>query len=276
LISTDPVEQVYVSVIIPTYNSARSLPLCLGSIEKQNYPYREVLVVDNYSRDETRRIAEGFGARVILHRGTQAAARNVGIAHSKGRYILFLDSDQQLNGGVIENCVWMCSMCGVQAVKIPEVFVGLNFWGKCSGLWKNKVVKACGSHGGIPRFYERRALLQLSAFNDKLRWWDDLELYQRLRSAGLREAWCSGRVVHYEDYSLQDIMRKYVSYGRSIAEFKSKMFKAAYATTFRLTLSTMAQTLRDPGRSVTVFMGCLFLVVVKIFCATLGLLSRLK
>ena len=269
-------EQVYVSVIVPTCNSAKTLPICLKAVMDQGYPYMEVLVVDNHSEDETQRIAEDFGAKLIPHEGTQAAARNMGIANSKGDYLLFLDSDQKLEAGVVEECVSLCLTYGAEAVKIPEHFVGLNFWDKCCALWKNRVVKTRGSQGGIPRFYKRRILLQLSAFNDKLRWWDDLELYQRLKLAGLREVWCRARVIHYENDSLQDIIRKYVSYGRSIAEFRGNLSKASYTSTFRLTLSTMAQTLRDPGKSVSMFFGCLLLVGVKSLSAAFGVLSRLK
>jgi glycosyltransferase involved in cell wall biosynthesis len=270
----DSSKEVYVSVVVPTYNSAESLPLCLKAVRRQKYLYKEVLVVDNYSKDETRRIAENFGANVILHRGTQAAARNVGLSHSKGSYVLFLDSDQQLDGGVVENCVLTCSTCGVEAVKIPEVFVGLNFWGKCSALWKNSMANAWGPKGGIPRFYKRGTLLQLLVFNDKLRWWEDLELYQRLKSVGLKEGWCRSHVVHYENDSLQNVIRKYLSYGQSIVAFRGSPAKAPYALTFRLTLSTMAQTLRNPGRSLSVFLGCFFLLTVKSLSSALGFLSR--
>jgi glycosyltransferase involved in cell wall biosynthesis len=272
----DSSEKIYVSVVVPTYNSAKNLHFCLAAVRRQKYPYIEVLVVDNYSDDETRSIAEAFSANVILHRGTQAAARNVGCAHSKGSYVLFVDSDQQLTDGVIENCVWLCSKFAVDAVKIPEVFLGLNFWGKCSALWKNSAAKAGGLKGGIPRFYRKQVLPKHSAFSDELRWWDDLELYQRLVSAGLREAWCSSQVVHYETDSPQNAVRKYLSYGYSITAFKSNRVKAPYAATFRLTLSTMMQMLKDPGRSLGVFSGCVILVSVKSMSAALGFLSRLK
>jgi glycosyltransferase involved in cell wall biosynthesis len=272
----DNSKETYVSVVVPTYNSAKSLPLCLKAVRRQKYPYKEVLVVDNYSNDETRCIAENFGAHVILHRGTQAAARNVGLAHSKGSYVLFLDSDQQLEGEVVENCVLICFECEVEAVKIHEIFVGLNFWGRCSMLWKNSMVKAWGPKGGIPRFYTRRKLIQLLAFNDTLRWWEDLELYERLKSVGLREAWCRGHVIHYENDSLKNVLRKYMSYGQSITSFKYSPVKVPYVTTLRLTLSTIAQTLRDPGRSLSVFLGCIFLVTAKSLSAAFGFLSRLK
>jgi glycosyltransferase involved in cell wall biosynthesis len=274
--SRDNSEKDYVSIVVPTYNSARTLPTCLEALRMQKYPYTEVLVVDNYSNDETQSIAEAFGANVILHRGTQPAATNVGVARSKGNYVLFIDSDQQLNGDVVENCVLLCSRYGVDAVKIPEIFVGSNFWGKCSALWKNNVVKAWGLKGGVPRFYRKTAMLKQTAFNDELRWWEDIEFYQRLKSAGLKEAWCTSQVIHYETDSPQNAVRKYLVYGQSIIAFRSNQAKAPYKATFSLTLSTTVQMLSDSGRSMSVFLGCLFLVTLKSFSATLGFLSRLR
>ena len=270
----DSTRDAYVSVIVPTYNSAKKLPLCLESIRRQKYPYKEVLVVDNYSMDETRHIAENFGANVILQGGTQAAARNVGLAHSKGDYVLFLDSDQQLDDGVVEDCVLTCSTCGVEAVKIPEVFVGLNFWGKCSVLWKNSTVKASGPRGGIPRFYERRTLVHFSPFDDKLRWWEDIELYQRLKLGGLKDAWCKRRLIHYENDSFRSMIRKYLSYGQSVVAFRDSSAVAPTSSMFMLTLSTMMQTFRDPGKSLSVFLGCLFLFAAKSLSGAFGFLSR--
>jgi glycosyltransferase involved in cell wall biosynthesis len=274
LTSPESSEVPFVSVVIPTFNSARILSPCLESLRRQKYPYKEILVVDNYSSDETRSVAEASGAEVILHRGTQAAARNVGLARSKGNYVLFLDSDQQLDDDVVENCVSLSTTMEVDAAKIPEKFVGLNFWGKCSALWKNSMVKAWGPRGGIPRFFRKQTLLEQLAFNDELRWWEDLEFYQRLQLTGLRETWCKGYVTHYETDSLQNAVRKYLSYGESIAAFRATHANAPYATTIRITLSTMAQMLRNSGRPISVFFGCLFLVTVKTFSAALGFLSR--
>jgi glycosyltransferase involved in cell wall biosynthesis len=269
-------EAAYVSVIIPTFNSAKNISACIGSVRHQTYPYYEILVVDSYSQDETQSIAETSGANVISCKGSQAAARNTGLAHSKGDFVLFLDSDQQLDNGVVENCVSICSNHAINAVKIPEVFVGLNFWGKCSALWKNSVVRAGGLKGGIPRFYKKQTLHKQLAFNDELRWWEDLELYQRLKSTGLKEALSRGKILHSEADSLQNAVRKYLSYGHSVTAFKSNQLKAPYAEMFRLTLSTLAQLLKSSGSSFSVFLGCLFLVTVKSVSATFGFLSRLK
>ncbi len=266
----------HISVIIPTYESAEALEKCIQSLKEQSYPIDEIIVVDGFSRDDTREKASRLGAKVILALGTQAAARNVGLTNSKGDYVFFLDSDQQLEADVVEDCVSKCLKEGAEAVKVPEIFVGLNFWGKCSALWKNRMVMAWGPQGGIPRFYRRSMLMQSAAFNDGLRWWEDLELHERLKLTGLMEAWCKGRVIHYENDSLQNMILKYFTYGQSIVAFRGNPIRAPYASMLRLTLSTLAQTLRDPGRSIDVFLGCLFLVAVKGLSVALGFLSRLR
>jgi glycosyltransferase involved in cell wall biosynthesis len=268
------VPSVRVSVVIPTFESAGVIGKCLRSLAGQSWPVIEVIVVDGFSRDGTQEMASAFGAVVIIASGTQAAARNLGLARSKGDYVLFLDSDQQLGNSVIEDCVSVCLRYGVEAVAIPEVFVGVDFWGACSALWKNSMVKAWGRRGGIPRFYRRNTLVKSGAFNDRLRFWEDSELYQRLKLAGLKEARCRSQIVHFEVDSVGSVVHKYLSYGRSIAEFRRVLSKAPYASTFRLTLSTIKQVLRNPGESFSVFVGCFLVVIVKSLSAVFGFLSR--
>ena len=84
------------SVIIPAYNSQKTLFSCIESIEdqslsKENY---EVIVVDDGSTDSTAKIARQFNVNYI-HQANQgpAAARNKGAGEAKGDIILFTDSD---------------------------------------------------------------------------------------------------------------------------------------------------------------------------------------
>ena len=94
-----------VSVVIPTYNSERTLPACLTSIRKQTYKNLEVIVVDSYSKDNTVEIARRFKARVLRTKGALLWARYIGHAHSKGDIELLLDSDQILHPTAIERGV---------------------------------------------------------------------------------------------------------------------------------------------------------------------------
>lgn len=264
-----------VSVVIPTFNSASHLRSCLKAVCAQTYPCLEIIVVDNFSADYTLKVAKSFGAKIVLYHGNQAAARNIGVCASQGRYVLFVDSDQCLDAAVVGECVELCSGSGnVGAVKIPEVFAGLTFWGKCSAFWKNHMVNVWGVDGGLPRFYVKEVLEELSGFNDKLRFWEDQELNQRLTSAGVNVAWCKSHIVHFEEGSLGEVTRKYLSYGKSVAVFSEVAAKAPYHSTAKLTCLTMVDVLKCPGRSLKLFCGFSFLFTLKSLCASLGFLVK--
>jgi len=97
--------QPLVSIVVPTRNSAETLPLCLASIRRQTYRNIEVIVVDSYSTDNTVEIAKRFGAKVIQVAGERARAKNVGLRLAKGKYVLFIDSDMVLTPRVVEKCI---------------------------------------------------------------------------------------------------------------------------------------------------------------------------
>jgi glycosyltransferase involved in cell wall biosynthesis len=87
-----------VSVIIPAYNSGRTIKPTLESVFAQTFSDYEVIVIDDGSTDDTRAQAEAFGARVryaYQRNRERSAARNHGIRLAQGKYIAFLDADDQ-------------------------------------------------------------------------------------------------------------------------------------------------------------------------------------
>ncbi len=86
-----------VSVVIPTYNGTRYLAETLESALAQTYPRIEIIVIDDGSFDDTAKVAQSHPVTYIYqaNRGI-SAARNAGIKHSQGEYILFLDHDDRL------------------------------------------------------------------------------------------------------------------------------------------------------------------------------------
>jgi len=97
---------MFLSVIIPAYNSKNFLGKALSSIFIQNYEGLEVIVVDNGSSDGTRGFIKDNYPKVTLITNTEnkgtSFARNQGIAAAKGEYIMFLDSDAYLKEGFFE------------------------------------------------------------------------------------------------------------------------------------------------------------------------------
>ena len=87
-----------VSIILPTYNRADTLPRAIASVLAQSFGDWELIVVDDGSTDNTAAIAENIDPRIRLVRqvnGGCYVARNHGIRVSTGKFITFLDSDDE-------------------------------------------------------------------------------------------------------------------------------------------------------------------------------------
>jgi glycosyltransferase involved in cell wall biosynthesis len=83
-----------VSVVIAARNAAATLPRCLESLRRLDYPDVEVLVIDDGSDDETPAIAREAGVRVFESpRRGPSAARNFGIAQATNDIVAFTDAD---------------------------------------------------------------------------------------------------------------------------------------------------------------------------------------
>lgn len=94
-----------VSVVVPAYNSEKTMARCLKSIVRQK-PH-ETIVVDDGSTDGTAHIAKQYRVRIIRHATNKglAAARNTGVETAKGDIILFIDSDCEAMPGLVKTIV---------------------------------------------------------------------------------------------------------------------------------------------------------------------------
>lgn len=103
------------SVIVPAYNAAEHIVRCLESVLSQSVKDCEIIVVDDGSSDGTSEIVAEFSSssirliRFVENQGV-AAARNAGIREAKGKYIAFLDSDDE----------WLPSKVQKQVVMIEK------------------------------------------------------------------------------------------------------------------------------------------------------------
>lgn len=90
-----------VSVVVPTLNEERYLPVLLESLSVQTMPVHEVIVADAGSTDGTVALARAAGARVVPG-GHPGAGRNSGAAVASGDWLLFLDADVGLPSDALE------------------------------------------------------------------------------------------------------------------------------------------------------------------------------
>lgn len=100
-----------VTIIIPVYKTEKYLEKCLNSVSIQTYRNFEAIVIDDGSPDNAYLIAEAFCCRdqrfKFLRQENMglSGARNTGIKHANGKYMLFLDSDDALTSGAIDGLV---------------------------------------------------------------------------------------------------------------------------------------------------------------------------
>jgi glycosyltransferase involved in cell wall biosynthesis len=91
----------FFSIIIPTYNRGKLLPKAIESVLNQDCNDWELIVVDDGSTDNTKNIIEKLCENdqrikyVYQDNQERSAARNKGIENSKGKYVCFLDSDDE-------------------------------------------------------------------------------------------------------------------------------------------------------------------------------------
>ncbi len=95
---------VTISVVIPAWNAGTTLTRCLDSLKEQTREPFEVILVDDGSTDDTRRLAEGYQVKVLSTGGRKgpASARNLGAEEAGGDVLLFLDSDVTVPGDLLE------------------------------------------------------------------------------------------------------------------------------------------------------------------------------
>ena len=97
-----------ISIIVPVYNVEEYLEECLESIRKQTYQNIEVILVNDGSTDGSKAICERYCKENrrfhLLNQENQglSAARNTGVAASRGEFIVFVDSDDMILANYLE------------------------------------------------------------------------------------------------------------------------------------------------------------------------------
>lgn len=96
---------VYVSIVVPVYNSEKYIDECIKSVLNQTCQNYELILVDDASTDRSLEIINEYQTKYydfisvieLKKNGKQGRARNFGVRKAKGEYILFLDSDDKLD-----------------------------------------------------------------------------------------------------------------------------------------------------------------------------------
>ena len=216
-------KQPLVSVIIPTFNSERFLEECLSSLKRQTYERLEIVVVDDGSTDSTIGIAERHGCKIIKNpKVGRAAAKNEGVRHSFGEYLVFVDSDMELTPNVLSECVDLAeSDSHVGGVVTPERSVGNSFWVKVRDFERSFYA---GSVVESARFFPTKLVKEVGGYEENLIFFEESTLPYKIQKKGNNVfARVNSVILHREEnFSLITWLRKKSYYGKTIHVYEHK------------------------------------------------------
>lgn len=211
-----------VSVIIPTYNSEKTIHPCLESVKKQTYKRIETIIVDRYSIDRTVSIAKQFKTRLLYVTEERSTAKNYAAKEALGDFLLFIDSDMTLTPRIVEECVTKALGTGSDAMVIPLKGISQGRLGECRRIERESL-------GGLnelmdaPRFFNKAALLKTGGFDEKLVCGEDFDLTRRFKRMGYKIYCVNSEIFHLEgNPSLHQILSKAYYYGKTLPQLMKK------------------------------------------------------
>ena len=188
-----------VSVVIPTRDRSWCLPEAIESVLAQSYKDVEIIVIDDGSRDDTRKVVSRYGGKLRYYyqenKGV-VSARNRGLSEARGEYVAFLDDDDLWAPGMLERAV---SAFRSSEGDTGVVYVGYRYLlrdGDKSRPLDRKV--KCFSGDVFERLImgnfiplpsaviKRECLEKAGGFDERIGWYEDWELFLRLSLHGYR------------------------------------------------------------------------------------------
>ena len=221
-----------ISVIIPAFNAASSLPECLQALNQQDDPGQpwEVIVVDDCSTDDSAKIAEKFGAKVIRHerQSGAGAARNSGIRQAQGDLIFFTDADcaptqdwlKQMVRPFSEPTITGCK--GIYATRQKSWiarFVQIEYEDKYDLMVHQTYIDFIDTYSAG---YRRHALLEIGGFDERFLINEDQELSFRLAANNHLMVFQPDAVVYHLH---SDTLAKYARKKSRIGYWKAQIVR---------------------------------------------------
>lgn len=209
------------SVIIPNWNGARHLPTCLDSLRRQTYPQREVILVDNASRDGSVALVRHDYPQVVLVQLDEnlglTGGINRGVQAARGEIIAPLNNDTEVAPGWAEALVTALldhPEAGMSASKmllfdrrdtlhsagdaygVDGIPVNRGVWQKDEGQFDDEEYIWGGCGGAIA--YRRAMLDDIGLLDEDLfMYCEDVDLNWRAQLAGYRCVFAPQAVVYH-------------------------------------------------------------------------------
>lgn len=217
-----------VSVVVCSYNGARTLRGALQSLMELDYPDFEVILVDDGSTDSTAEIASDF-PQVLYHYQENcglSVARNVGAELAVGDIVAYTDSDCEVDPDWLRYLVQAMEDQKVEAIGGPNITPQGSSWtaycvAASPGNPSHVMLNDCRAEHvpGCNMAFRRATLLGIGGFDPQFRQaGDDVDICWRFLDADLPIGYAPGALVwHHRRPSVKAYARQQKGYGRSEA-----------------------------------------------------------
>jgi glycosyltransferase involved in cell wall biosynthesis len=184
-----------VSVVMPTFNRVEYVRAAVASVYAQTFESWELIVVDDGSDDVTRRFLSSPPDRRMStvfrsHTGIPAVVRNRGIALARGRYVAFLDSDDQWAPEKLRRQIGLMqseptrrwSYTAVRRIDAhgSEIHTRSVPWAPYSGSILEQVLRVDAQIATPAVMAELTFVRELGGFDEKMRFVEDYDLWSRM------------------------------------------------------------------------------------------------
>src|SRR5436190_2740266 len=217
-----------VSIVVASYNGARTLNTCLSSLERLNYPDYEVILVEDGSTDSTCRIASDYPQFRYIHQDNKglSVARNTGISAATGEVVAFTDSDCRADEDwlyYLINDLVSTDFAGVGGHNLlpPEdswvaAAVMVSPGGPAHVMLNDREAEHIP---GCNMAFYKWALDEIGGFDPVYRKaGDDVDVCWRLQQAGYHIGFsAAGFVWHYRRSTVQAYLKQQAGYGEAEA-----------------------------------------------------------
>ena len=147
-----------VSIIIPAYNAENYIRKSLDSVVNQVYKNLEIIIVDDASTDDTKKIIKEYAEkddRIIpfyqsKNKGV-SSARNTGLKAATGDYIVFVDSDDELTPDAIRRMVDMADKYNSDFIDSYHLLYIQKKNGKLKSFTEKKLPKQVQVYGSLKK-----------------------------------------------------------------------------------------------------------------------------